>query len=500
MATSTSFLFFSLTFLFSLFSFLVFISRMKPWCNCPTCRSFLTKSWTNRFNNFCDWLTHLLINSPTGTIHIHCVGYIITSNPDNIEYILKTHFDKYTKGKPLSIILGDFLGRGIFIVDGDSWKFQRKMASLELGSVAIRSYAFETIMDEIKTRLIPVIASKARDKTKSLAEAETEGKYILDLQDILRRFSFDVTCKFSFGTDPACLLPSLPSSHFAEAFDMVSNISAMRGLAALPMIWKIKRFFKIGSEKKMSEAINVMNNLAYDIIKQRREIGFSSKKDLLSRFLSSVNEDDKFLRDIIISFLLAGRDTVSAGLVAFFTLLSKNPKVEQLIREEVNRVMNPIHEFPTFNEIRQMHYINAAVHESLRIFPPVQTNSKFAEEDDVLPDGTVVKKGNRVSYHPYAMGRMEKLWGPDCLEFKPERWLKDGKFVQEDTFKYPVFHGGLRICLGKDLALMNMRSVVAAIVPRFQIRVVGPNYEPHFVPGLTASLKDGLPVKVYETK
>ncbi|OIW08508.1 hypothetical protein TanjilG_03184 [Lupinus angustifolius] len=500
MATSTGFLFFFFTFIFSLFSFLVFISRMKPWCNCHTCRSYLTKSWTHTFTNLCDWFTHLLKNSPTGTIHVHLVGNIITSNPDNVEYILKTRFDNYPKGKPFSTILNDFLGRGIFNVDGDSWKFQRKMASFELGSVAIRSYAFETVIDEIKTRLIPVLASKAHDKTESLTEAETERSDALDLQDILRRFSFDVTCKFSFGTDPACLLPSLPSSNFAEAFDLASKISAERGIAALPMIWKMKRFFKIGSEKKLSEAINVINDLAYDIIKQRREMGFASKKDLLSRFMGSVNDDDKYLRDIVISFLLAGRDTVSAGLAGFFTLLSKYPKVEELVREEVNRFRNPVQEYPTFDEIRQMHYLNAAVHESLRLFPPVQNDSKFAEDDDVLPDGTVVKKGNRVSYHPYAMGRMEKIWGPDCLEFKPERWLKDGIFMSEDLFKYPVFQAGSRVCLGKELALMNMKSVVATLVPRFDIRLVGLDYEPRFVPGLTASLRGGLPVKVYERK
>ncbi|OIW05858.1 hypothetical protein TanjilG_23644 [Lupinus angustifolius] len=366
------------------------------------------------------------------------------------------------------------------------------MASLELGSVAIRSYALETVMDEIQTRLIPLMASKAR------GENETEINNVLDLQDILRRFSFDIICKFSFGLDPGCLLPSLPVSNLADAFDLTSTLSAERAMNASPMIWKMKRFLNIGSEKKLREAINVLNNSANEIIKQRREMGFATRKDLLSRFMGSVNNDDIYLRDIVISFLLAGRDTVAAGLTGFFSLLSKNPKVEEIIREELNRVLGPVQESPTYDQMRHMHYLNAAVHESLRLFPPVQFDSKYAEEDDVLPDGTIVKKGSRVTYHPYAMGRMEKIWGPDCLEFKPERWLKDGLFVQVDPFKYPVFQAGSRICLGKDLALMNMKSVVAALVPRFDIRVVGSNREPHFMPGLTATFRSGLPVKVIE--
>ncbi|KAL0369550.1 UNVERIFIED_CONTAM: cytochrome [Sesamum angustifolium] len=79
-----------------------------------------------------------------------------------------------------------------------------------------------------------------------------------------------------------------------------------------------------------------------------------------------------------------------------------------------------------FAQLREMHYLQAAVHESMRLFPPVQFDSKFCEENDVLADGTFVTRGTRVTYHPYAMGRMERIWGPDCLEFKPERWLRVG--------------------------------------------------------------------------
>jgi len=64
---------------------------------------------------------------------------------------------------------------------------------------------------------------------------------------------------------------------------------------------------------------------------------------------------------------------------------------------------------------------------------------KSGAADDVLPDGTVVKKGNMINYAPYAMGRMPALWGPDATEFKPERWLVDGVVQPESPFKFPVF-------------------------------------------------------------
>ncbi|XP_027348555.1 cytochrome P450 94C1 [Abrus precatorius] len=491
MSATFSFLFFSFTLLFSLFSFLVFISRMKPWCNCDICKSYLTMSWANKFVNLCDWYTHLLRKSPTGTIHVHVLGNTITSNPDNVEYILKTNFQNYPKGKPFSTILGDLLGRGIFNVDGDSWMFQRKLASLELGSVAIRSFAMELVNEEIHTRLLPLMASTAR--------AESNAASTLDLQDILRRFSFDNICKFSFGLDPGCLLPSLPVSDLAVAFDLASKLSAERAMMASPFIWKTKRLLNIGSEKKLKQAIEVVNDVAQQMINQRREMGFTARNDLLSRFMGSVN-DDVYLRDIVVSFLLAGRDTVAAGLTGFFYLLSKNPEVEAQIRDELDRVVGPGQETASFEQIREMHYLNAAIHESMRIFPPIQFDSKYATEDDVLPDGTFIRKGSRVTYHPYAMGRMDRIWGPDFMEFKPQRWLQDGVFVPPCPFKYPVFQAGVRVCLGKDLALAEMKSVVAALVPRFDIRVVQSDQEPRFAPGLTATLRSGLPVRVVERK
>ncbi|OVA03596.1 Cytochrome P450 [Macleaya cordata] len=405
--------------------------------------------------------------------------------------MLKTRFDNYPKGKTFSTILGDLLGRGIFNVDGETWKFQRKMASLELGSLSIRSYAFEIVTNEIHHRLIPLLSS---------VSGKDEENGILDLQDVFRRFAFDNICRFSFGLDPGCLELSLPMSEFAVAFDLASKLSAERALCLSPLIWKIKRLFNLGSEKKLKEAIKMVNVLADEVIRKKRTMGFASHQDLLSRFMGTVN-DDTYLRDIVISFLLAGRDTVAAALTSFFWLLANHPEVESSILDESNRVMGPSQEkLASFEQMRDMPYLQAALYESMRLYPPVQFDSKFALGDDVLPDGTFVKKGTRVTYHPYAMGRMEQVWGPDCLEFKPERWLKNGVFSPESPFKYPVFQAGLRVCLGKEMALVEMKNVVISLIRRFKIEATEPYRAPKFAPGLTATVRGGLPIVVRERR
>ncbi|TYH70027.1 hypothetical protein ES332_D05G090900v1 [Gossypium tomentosum] len=488
MFTAFCFMFFAFTLLLSLFSVVIFVLRLKLGCKCEICHAYLTSSWTKEFDNLCDWFTHLLEKSATGTIHIHVLGNTITANPENVEHILKTRFENYPKGKPFAAILGDLLGKGIFNVDGDSWKFQRKMASLELGSISIRRHGFDIVSSEIQSRLLPLLSS-------------VSGKQeVLDLQDVFRRFSFDNICKFSFGLDPGCLELSLPVSEFAEAFDLASRLSAQRGRASSPLIWKLKRLLNLGTEKQLKQAIKLVDELAQKMINQRREKGFSDRNDLLSRFMGTIN-DDKYLRDIVVSFLLAGRDTVASGLTSFFWLLSQHPEVESAIREELERVVRSsdgLQQIASYDQMRDMHYLHAALCESLRLFPPIQFDSKFALEDDILPDCTFVRKGTRVTYHPYAMGRMERVWGPNCLEYKPGRWLKDGRYVPENPFKYPVFQAGQRVCLGKEMALVEMKCVVLAIISRFNIRVSNPKQTPRFAPGLTANVRGGLPVLVQE--
>jgi 12-hydroxyjasmonoyl-L-amino acid 12-hydroxylase / fatty acid hydroxylase len=106
------------------------------------------------------------------------------------------------------------------------------------------------------------------------------------------------------------------------------------------------------------------------------------------------------------------------------------------------------------------------------------------------------RKGTRVTFHPYAMGRSHSIWGSDWMEFKPERWIKDGVFQPKSPYCYTVFQAGPRVCIGKELALVEMRTVVAAIVKQFNVLVHGPHYEPCFVPGLTAAFAGGLPLKL----
>ncbi|RWR79884.1 cytochrome P450 94B3 [Cinnamomum micranthum f. kanehirae] len=441
------------------------------------------------------WLTEVLREQPTNMITFWRPGNlrgVITANPANVEHILKTNFLNYPKGERFITTLEDFLGQGIFNSDGDLWKVQRKTASFEFNTKSLRNFVVESVRDELLNRLFPIL-------TRASKTSET-----LDLQDILERFAFDNVCKVAFNEDPMCLAAPVAASgqlspDFANAFETATSLSSGRFRYVIPYLWKIKKLLNIGSEKKLKEAISIVHSFAMKIIQDRKKAGPATDTDLLSRFMASTDSSDELLRDIVVSFILAGRDTTSSTLAWFFWLLSSRPDVEKNIREEVKKVraqfQNNDQTF-SFEELREMHYLHAAISEALRLYPPVSVDTKACLKDDVLPDGTFVGKGWFVTYNAYAMGRMEAIWGKDCEEYVPERWLDNGVFRTESPYRFPVFHAGPRMCLGREMAYIQMKSIVALVVENFQIDVLGKDTCPEHMLSLTLRMKYGLPVRV----
>ncbi|KAG9454852.1 hypothetical protein H6P81_007756 [Aristolochia fimbriata] len=453
-------------------------------------------------HRFLDWMTDVLVLQPTNTLVLRRPGDsdgIITADPMNIEHILKTNFGNYPKGDRFVSTLQDFLGEGIFISEGDQWKEQRKTASFEFSTKSLRNFVMDAVRFELSNRLVPLLDRAAGG----------EKKTVLDLQDMLERFAVDNVCKLAFDEDPGCLAGDGASRpHFVRAFDDAANIVAARFMYSFQTLWKIKKFLNVGSERRLRESIDAVHDFATEIIRRRKEkliierdANAAGDGDLLSRFMASHGESNEVaLRDMVVSFVLAGRDTTSSGLSWFFWVLSSRPDVEKNILSEIESVRG-LHgtrpgETFGFEELRDMHYLHAAISEAMRLYTPVPFGSKECQEDETLPDGTFIRKGWFVSYSPYSMGRLERLWGPDCLSYRPERWLEKGIFRAESQFKYPVFHAGPRVCLGKEMAYIQMKSIAACVVEMFEVEVLEKEKRPEFILSLTLRMKGGLPVRV----
>lgn len=416
----------------------------------------------------------------------------ITANPENVEHILKTNFENYPKGEKFRDTLHDVLGDGILNTDGELWHMQRRIASNEFSMRSLRSLMFEAAQEEVETRLIPILA-RACDR-----------KETLDLQDILKRFSFDNICRFAVGVDPGCLEPSLPNLEFEQGFDDATGVVSTRFMI---LTWKLFRALNIFGERRLREAVAKIRKFLMLVIHDRRkEMNDKTLRvDLLSRFMDHGEQEseklsDEFLCDMLVSFFQAGHDTVATALVWFFWMLTLNPTVEETIRAELGAILAARGSDQTpqfsFEELKSMHYLQAALFESMRMNAPVPSDLKVAKNDDVWPDGTRVRKNDMVGYHPYAMGKLEAVWGPDVLEYKPARWLKDGVFVPESSFKFPVFQAGPRICLGKEVGIVQMKLIAAAILDQFTLSVPD-GFKPMYKLSFVLAMEDGMPVYVH---
>lgn len=458
-----------------------------------------------------EWMTDV-VNSQNGTFifkgplfsSLNCV---VTSDPRNLEHLLKTKFPNFPKGPYFRDTVRDLLGNGIFSADDETWQRQRKTASIEFHSAKFRQLTTESLLELVHSRLIPVLENSINKKTQ----------IPIDLQDILLRLTFDNVCMIAFGVDPGCLRPNLPEIPFAQAFEDATEATVLRFVTPT-CVWKTMRYFNLGMEKKLKDSIKGVDEFAEDVIRTRKkelslQYDHNNKKqrlDLLSVFMGLKDEhgepfSDRFLRDICVNFILAGRDTSSVALSWFFWLLHQNPMVEERILAELCLIVDQREEVKTGDsqslifrpeEIKKMDYLQAALSEALRLYPSVPVDHKEVVEDDIFPDGTVLKKGTKVIYAIYAMGRMESIWGMDCREFKPERWLRDGRFMSESAYKFTAFNGGPRLCLGKDFAYYQMKFVAASVIYHYHVKVVD-NHPVLPKLALTMYMKHGLKVTLH---
>ncbi|CAN4111649.1 unnamed protein product [Withania somnifera] len=424
---------------------------------------------------------------------------IYTSEPANVEYILKSNFDNYGKGWYHYSNLKDLLGDGIFTVDGDKWRGQRKLSSHEFSTRVLRDFSSVAFRKNV-AKLAHI-----------LSEAATFKKAV-DIQDLFMKATLDSIFRVAFGVELDSMCGSNEEGkNFSDAFDNASEMTLFR---YVDIFWKIKRALNIASEAKLRDNIRTVDEFVYKLIHKKTEqmckpeADLSWKKeDILSRFLQITGTDPKFLRDIILNFIIAGKDTTATTLSWFIYVLCKYPHVQEKVAQEIKEATSEkeygtdITDFAvnvSEDALEKMQYLHSALTETLRLYPAVPVNGKICFSDDTLPDGFCVNKGDMVCYQPYAMGRMKFIWGDDAEEYKPERWLDgDGFFRQESPFKFTAFQAGPRICLGKEFAYRQMKIFSAVLLRYFVFKLSDDNKTVYYRTMINLHIDGGLPIHVF---
>ncbi|KAJ3194543.1 cytochrome P450-dit2 [Irineochytrium annulatum] len=399
------------------------------------------------------------------------IDVLFTVDPAVLEHVLKTNFENYIKGPMFSYRLEPLLGQGI-----------------------LTGRMFREVVGE-------VVRGDVGSLVKKLREAAETGSSV-DLHQYFHNFTLDTFGKIGFGDDFGSLKNPDKPPPFAVAFDSTLAFMVMR---FINLFWRIAELFVTGKDA-LRHHLRVVDEFAMERIRGRRELRargeVGKNKDLLDLFMAVTTEgggqlSDRQLRDVILNMILAGRDTTAQALAWTFLELTRNASIVEKIREEVGRVLGH-RNVPTFDEIPKLKYTNAVFMETMRLHPSVPMNVKIAVNEDVLPGGIHIPAGTEIGWLPYAMGRQTSLWGPDALEFKPERWIEpDGSIRRVSPFVAIAFNAGPRVCLGQQMATVEAVMAIVGLCNEFDFETVEKDMpDPAPSLSLTNGMAGGLPVYV----
>ncbi|KAK3142442.1 hypothetical protein QOZ80_4BG0346490 [Eleusine coracana subsp. coracana] len=401
------------------------------------------------------------------------MGFFVTCDPANVRHIFVSSFGNYPKGEELASFF-DVMGGSFSTVDGESWRRQRaRVQHIMSGSHLLGFMARSCCRDKVETGLLPLLSHMAEDNN-NLAP--------FDLQDVFMRFSFDMTAMPVFGVDTGRLSVDMPPMHVSDALDAVMEVGFIR--QALPVsCWRLMRRLNIGPERKLAAAQLVVRRFVAEMMETRKNKGGSRAPlvdevdDIVSNYMSDPEyvdesgEPRELLYETLINYMFAGRHTVGTTLSWLVYNLIKHPRVTDAIRGELAPIVVPrtatTGDMVIFEpeETKPLAYLHAALFESMRLYPPGPIERKEVLADDVLPSRHRVRAGEKILIPLYAMGRMESVWGKDCAEYRPERWVtEDGVLRHVPAHKFLVFNAGPRSCLGKDISVAQMKCIMAAVV------------------------------------
>ncbi|XP_024080800.1 probable cytochrome P450 6a14 [Cimex lectularius] len=371
----------------------------------------------------------------------------------------------------------------LFTMTGKRWRAYRNKLSPIFTTVKLKS--MYGLMTDIANNLMKAID---REKTECL-----------ELKDVLGRFSMDVIGSFAFGMDANTLAD--PESKFRKMgkktfdfnfkqflkFMFISNFpefskkygqSFSRKDVQHYFVNVIKDTIDYRVEKK------VRRNDFLDLMLQLREKGSVeiTTKDPSDDYPAISNETyttDKFevTDDLMVGqafvFLTAGFEATAIIMNMTFYQLSKNPGIQERVREEINEKVREYGSL-SFDSVKDMTYLDMCLKETMRMYPPAQVLFRTCTKEYTFSNGLVVKPGEKLIIPVFAIHRSGEYY-PDPMRFDPERFGPD-VFQRPCTFL--PFGEGPRGCIAMRFAIQQMKFGLAKALMSYKIKVNPKTKEP----------------------
>jgi len=207
-----------------------------------------------------------------------------------------------------------------------------------------------------------------------------------------------------------------------------------------------------------------VDSLIYEEIRARREAAdLEERDDIMSLLLQARHEDGSpmseiELRDELMTLLAAGHETTATALSWAIERLVRHPDKLERLREEAHAGGDE--------------YVDAVAKETLRLRPVIPIVVRRLTEPVEIGDYTI-PAGWKVAPCIYLMHRHADAYAPDPTAFRPERFLEK----PAGTYTWIPFGGGVRRCIGASFAVVEMKTVLAAIARKVDLRPVRPERE-----------------------
>jgi cytochrome P450/nitrite reductase/ring-hydroxylating ferredoxin subunit len=409
---------------------------------------------------------------------------VATTDPALIDQVLRARPETFRRTGNLDKVLTELGVRGVFNAEGEAWRPQRKLSVAALAQRNLRQLYpnIRTVAERLKTRW---------------QQAATAGE-TLDLVEELKRFTVDVTMLIVFGHDANTI--GQKEDVIQRELEVILPAIGRRLLAFFPT-W---RYVQRPSDRRLNHAIDRVRAWLEALLSEARaRLAADPERALkpsnfIEAMLTAVDEDGKpFSADVIMSnlvtMLLAGEDTTAFTLAWAIHHLCDSPQWASELRSEADRVIGPRDAAADLDAANRLARANAVANETMRLRPVGPFLFLEAIVDTSLGEYAVAK-GETVAVllRPAAL---EPKHFADPLAFSPERWLElsDGA---HDVSAHLPFGSGPRMCPGRSLALLEMKTLLSMLYKNFYVERVGDSRDVTELYGFTMS-PAGLRVRLH---